>query len=301
MSQLSVRQILDFFESAPHLRKVELRFITHTPGAENGRLVTLACLKGLDIANTRSSSPLLDHLLIPAGAHSAIWVDLPSPPIEDHPPRFLDNFKNFPGFTTIRLFGGGLNSCPGMRFNGPNGGVAMIPIPSRADEISFFRKSLVQFDTSKTERLKIGVGNSPSSDPLYRALLPMQDLRTLTLSRCITPHVFIHALHPGMRPSGVVVCPKLEEFVIEYQGTLNIENVVGIAAAREFRGARLKLVRTIGQVKYVEVDVLELKKHVLHVECGPGADRADNDSDGSDEENNDGSDKEDGDSIDEED
>ena len=46
--------------------------------------------------------------------------------------------------------------------------------------IRFLLESLAQVDTSKAERLKIDLGDSPSSDPLYRALLPMKDLRTLT-------------------------------------------------------------------------------------------------------------------------
>jgi len=160
----------------------------------------------------------------------------------------------------------------------------MIPTVLWTDVICFLLESLVQFDTSKTERLKIDPGDSPSSDPIDQALLCMQDLRTLTLSRCITPHTFIHALHPRMSPSGVMVCPKLEELVIEYQETLNIEKVAGIAAAREARGARLKLVRIIGQVRSAKVDMLELEKYVSHVECGFEADRADNDSEDSDRE-----------------
>ena len=85
-----------------------------------------------------------------------------------------------------------------------------------------------------------------------------------------------------MSPSGVVASPKLKELVIQYQGTFD-ENIIGIPAAREPRGASFKLIRVIGQVRSAEVDVLELKKHVLHVECGPGIDSTDNDSDDSNE------------------
>lgn len=73
-----------------------------------------------------------------------------------------------------------------------------------------------------------------------------------------------------MSPSGVVVCPKLEELVIEiYLERFDIKDVIGIAAARAIRGMKLKSVRIINSSRttYPQVDVLELKKHVLNVEC----------------------------------
>jgi len=279
-SPISAREILDFFESAPRLRTVEIDSEIQTSGAQNGRLVPLECLKRMEITGGESS-PLLDHTLIPAGARLAIWVDLPNHPTEGHSPRFFDNLKNLPGFTTIKLYGSTYTTMDPdaiMRFSGPNGEVTMTPMTiPQADETGFLLESLTQLDTSKVERLKIDLGDLLSSDPLYRALLPMKDLSTLTLSRCINPHVFTRALDPGMSPSGVVpVCPKLEELVIEYRGTTDIENITETAAVREGRGARLKLVRI---VSLVEVDVLELKKHVLHVEWRPGAGGVDSDSD----------------------
>jgi hypothetical protein len=42
---ISIRELLDFFESAPHLREVDLHSATPTSGAQNGRLVLLACLE----------------------------------------------------------------------------------------------------------------------------------------------------------------------------------------------------------------------------------------------------------------
>ena len=93
-SPLSTRQLLDFFESAPHLQDVDLRFEIPTSCAEDGRLVSLAHLRVMSIEGG-PSSVLLDHLLIPVGARLTVQVDLPRPPIEDHP-RFLDNLKNLP-------------------------------------------------------------------------------------------------------------------------------------------------------------------------------------------------------------
>ena len=279
-SPVSVRQILDFFESAPRLCKVKLDSTIQTSGADNGRLVSLACLKKME-AIGGGSSLLLGCLLIPIGARLTAWVELPSPPTEGNPPRFLDNLKNLHGFTVIHLSNCELDSDPSLRFSGPNGEVVIIPMAFPAQEISVLLGHLTLFDTSRTERLEIDLGDPSSSGPIYQALLPMKDLRTLALPLCITPHAFLHALHPNVSPSGVVVCPKLEELVIEHRGTFKIEKVVGMAAARELRGARLKLVRIITPV---QVDISELKKHVLHVKWDPEASRTDNDGDGSDEE-----------------
>ena len=48
-----------------------------------------------------------------------------------------------------------------------------------------------------------------------------------------------------------------------------MRSVIGAAAARASRGAKLKSVKIVGQDKLARIDVLELKKHVLDVECGP--------------------------------
>ena len=55
-----------------------------------------------------------------------------------------------------------------------------------------------------------------------------------------------------------------------------------MAGARESKGARLKLLRIITHVKFAEIDVLELRKHVLQVECDPQA-GADDNGDGGNE------------------
>ena len=130
----------------------------------------------------------------------------------------------------------------------------------------FVLESLDNFDTSKTEQLLIGYSKSPSGVPPYRILLPMKHLRTLKLCQFESSHIFIHALHPSMSSSGVVVCPKLEELSIQlHQETLDLKDVIGMAAARASKGANLKSVR-IDQGSYTRADVLKLKKHVLHLE-----------------------------------
>jgi len=258
-SPISVGQVLDFFESAPHLREVTLYFPTPTTGDRHGRLVPLACLKRM-YASSLLSSFLFDHLLIPVGARLTMEVDLPIPSAERRPPKFFDNLRNLPDFTVIKL-----TDDPCMQFSGPNGEVFMAP---RVKDTCLVLDSLAYFDTSKTERLEIKCGESPNSDSLYRALLPMKNLRTLVLTRCIDPHIFVQALHPSMGPSGAVVCPELEELIIEHRGMFEIKVVVGAAAARASRGVKLKTVRIVSWYKgmQAQLDVSELKKHVLHVE-----------------------------------
>ena len=275
---VSVEQLLNFFESAPRLRKVNIYKATPTSGARNGRLVSLPCLKRMEITGDGSASPLLDHLLIPVGVRLEIEVDFPSPPIKDHPPRFLDNLGNLPNFTKIQLCGGRFG--PQMEFSGPNGQFAMIPLSSQVDKTRLVLESLDYFDTSKVEQLEISGCDSLSNDPLYRALYPMEHLRALALNYCASPHIFVHALHPTINSSGTVVCPELEELTIMLDGgTLDVRSVIGVAAARASRGMKLKSVKIVGQDvgqdKLARIDVLELKKHVLNVECGPEVDETD--------------------------
>jgi hypothetical protein len=275
----SVEQLLDFFESAPHLRKVQL-LATLTSNAQNGRLVSLACLRRMEITGGGSASPLLDHLLIPVGANLKIEVELPCPPIEDHPPRFLDNLRNLPNFTDIYLLTAGYSLQ--VQFSGPNGQVRMISRRLQSDNTGFV---LDHFDTSKVERLKIDRGIRPSSGPLHRALLPMKHLRTLTLHHFASPDLFVYALLPDSSLSGDVVCPELEELVIAVDDWAGyMKSVIEVMAARASRGLKLKSVRIFAKNQPARTDVLELEKHVSDVECGPEADETDDEDDDIDEE-----------------
>jgi hypothetical protein len=270
--EITVGQLLDFFESAPHLREVDIWVVTPTSGTQNGRLVSLARLEKINIIGGGPAFLLLDHLLIPVGAHMMIDTDLSSSPIEDRPPRFLNNLRNLSNFTSIDLWNN-------INFSGPNGEITMLP----SDNTPLVLEALDQFDTSRVEYLRIGYGKSLSSGPPYRTLLPMRHLRTLELHGFENSHIFIHALHPGMSPSGLVVCPKLKKLWIELpEETLDLKDFVGMAAARASRGAKLKSV-TIRQNSYVRTDVLELRKHVSRVNCGPEFDFEDYDG-GTDEE-----------------
>ena len=282
--EVTVKQLLDFFEGAPRLRKVDIYHVSLAPGAPNGRLVSLACLKEMEIIGRKLPSPLLDHLLIPAEAELTIEVDFINPLTQDDLPRSLSNLGNFSNFTTIDLCGD--RSYPYIQFSGPNVHVKMMTRIYGADDACSLFESLAQFDTSRAERLTIDCGKFLSSDPgPYQALLPMKDLRTLTLYLCESLPAFISALHPKIGSSEVVICPKLEELVIEHRDPHMITNVIGMVAARASGGAKLKSVEMVNRLDlvYPQIDVMELKKHVLHVECYGIRD----DSDGSNEDEED--------------
>jgi hypothetical protein len=278
-----IRQLLDFFESAPRLRKIRLFFATPTSGAQNDRLVSLACLRWMHVAGEGPPSLLLDHLIIPAGAELITRTKSHGPPIDNLLPRSLNNLRNLSNFTKIHLDFS--DFYPHIQFSGPNGQVHMFLSPLE-DPTHLTLEFLARFDTSKTEWLKID-NYYFQNDPPFRELLPMKHLRTLTITRCGIPDVFIHVLDPSMSSSEVVVCPKLEELVLVLHAngeTIDIKNVIAMAAARASRGAKLKSVRIVTQDKSVQIDALELKRYVLNVECGPGDDVADEETDAGDEE-----------------
>jgi len=278
---VSVKQLVDFFGGAPHLRRVELASVTPTSGSEGCRPVSLARLKRMDIYESGHSSLLFEYLLIPVGAKLAIHGDSHDSMIKDYLPGSLDNLRNLSNFTEVHLYARPYR--PRMRFSGPNGKVSIIP---HTPTTWWVLGSLTKFDTSKTERLEIVGGTSPSVDFFHRALLPMKGLRTLTLSRVGGPHIFLSSLGPDVGRSGVLVCPKLEELVLRIDGqTFGIIYFIIMAAAtRASRGAKLKSIKIASQDKLSQTDLLELEKHVSHVECGPEVGVVSDESGSSDEE-----------------
>ena len=268
--EVTVNQLLDFFESAPRLCEVELRSTTPTTSAQNGRLVSLTCLKRMHICDCGPASVLLDHLLIPVGAKLRTESFLRGPLIGDLLPRSLDNLENFSNFTTIQLYFGGFH--PDMKFSGPNGEVTMTILTYRGSNTSLVLECLAQLDISGTEWLELNRGNPPSRAHVYQALLPMKDLRTLIFFKCKSLHTFIRALQPGTDSSDAVVCPQLEELglVLRTDGEIfNIASVVEMAAARALRGVKLRTVRIADGEGEAGLDVSELRKYVWNVERGP--------------------------------
>ena len=273
----SIRQLLDFFESTPRLCKIKLDSATPVNCGQIGRLVSLAYLNRMKIL-WGSPSSLLDHLLIPIGAKLSLRGESFRRIIEDHLPGSLDNLRNISNITKIRLSAG---DYAYVQLSGPSGQFSMA---SRVDARSGF-ECLVRLDTSKVERLEIVGINHLLMRPSYRGLLSLENLRALTFSLCKSPYTFMDALNPDTVSSDVMPCPKLEEIVlIPHTGTeVDIESVTKVAAARAFGGAKLRTVWIGGKDKLNPRDVLELRKHVLNVECDPVVDEVDNDSDDSDE------------------
>jgi len=267
---ISTRRLLDFFESTPHLRIVNLSISTPVEDAQNGRLVSPACLERM-VVYFDPLSALLDHLLIPVGVVLIVHMDLESLPDED-PPTFLGNLRNLRCFNKILLYPD--EEDPSIHLEGPNGDFCMIPTSSLDHWTCPMLKCLVHFDVSKAERLEISYGHTPSSGSFRAVLRSLKHLRFIKLYHCESPHTFIHALHPSTSSSGVKVCPKLEgmEFVqfVQYDNRL-VKNIVGMAAARASRGVKLKSVTLTHYCgdQHPQLDLVELEKHVLHVECNP--------------------------------
>ena len=261
--EVSIGQFLDFLESAPRLRQVQLRSATPTFGAQNGRRVSLACLKKMDILGGRPSL-LLDHLLIPVGTELITHATFPGSLIEDLLPRSLDNLRNLSNFTGIRLYAAGRYTP--VEFSGPNGQVTA----TWTDTTHFVLEYLPRLDTSKAERLEIDCNETLSRDFAYQTLLLLASLRTLAFSHCQSLYKFIDTLRPSASSSEVVACPKLEELVLAFhinEGMFDMKDVIEMAAARASRGVGLKSIRIVSNDKVMRTDVLELKKYVLHVEC----------------------------------
>jgi len=265
----SIRWLLDFFESAPYLEEVKLCYSTPTTDTQGGQLVSLACLKSLEIDSDRPTSILLGHLLIPAGAKLEIQANLIISTIGELLPRSLDNLRNLSDFTAIELCPEG-NYYQDIKFSGPNGQVAITIRSFRDNRTGSILRSLAELDTSKTERFEINTDNLLSREPIYQALLLMKGLRTLMVSRCINPDIYICALQPATSSLEAMVCPKLEEIilVLQFKGTFDITSMIEMAAARALGGKKLRTIRIIDVRGGAELDVSELRRHVWNVEYG---------------------------------
>jgi len=264
-SPISIEQLIDFLESAPYLRTVELYFATLAVGIESGRLVSLACLKSMKIDDDGPPCALLDHLLIPVGVELEIMGDVTGSLIGEVLPRSLDNLKNLHNFTKIRIRVDKTRLL--MKFSGPNGQVSTISRTFRADPTNWLFESLVQLDASKTERLEMHRAKPPSGDLLNQALLSMTGLRTLTLGTCRSTHIFIQALRPSASSSEVMPCPKLEglTLVLRADEEFDITGLVEMAVARASGGKKLRTIEITNRGGD-DLDVSELRKHVWNVE-----------------------------------
>ena len=271
--EILLTQLLDFFESASHLRHIRLyNSLPSSSNAPTKRVVSLPHLKDLSITTNQLHSILLNHLSIPAGASLRLEFEFDDEdsPISSHLPESPGNFCNLSHITAINL-------CFGLerrylRFNGPSGELYILGnrihrVESHNARTSRVIQYLTQFDISRTQRLAITLHSYRPSDPaqitkstLYRALNRMEDLRTLMLIRCeILP--FIHTLNPDKNPSKAVLCPRLEEivFYINHQDLLHVDELVYMAKERALRDAKLSAITV------VNIDEVAPKKGVFRL------------------------------------
>ena len=120
----SATRVLDFLQSAPHLREVKLDFVNPVYDARHGRLVPPPCLKDFCSYRQHQPSLLFGHLSIPAGAD--ITIKLSPPRVSNSLPRSLDDLRNLSNFTKIYIHFG-QHPAFTLRFTEQNGGSASGP------------------------------------------------------------------------------------------------------------------------------------------------------------------------------
>lgn len=283
-NEISVTQLLDFFERAPLLREIEL--VASLPDSSNApleRVVSLNHLRSLRIDAQQPHSILLNHLHIPVGALARLEfkVNNETVPISDYLPTPLDNLSNISRITSVNL---SFQSGMAMRLGGPNGGLYVVgtcasggSAPTTLD--AKILRYLNKFPISMTEMLAVTLHDGSADldreieeSGAYRTLLLMNNLRTLTLTGCINLS-FISALNPDCNTSHTTVCPKLEELIFYTRGDHEdscIEELLEMAKGRALRNAELSIIVVICARKFFPAEkAFELRRYAKHVEYRP--------------------------------
>ena len=267
-----MRKLLDFFESVPLLKNIELfDSIPDSPTVSPGRVIPLLALENLAIRNLPAKSTFLNHLSIPRCALLDLHFSFSGfgPTI----PFCFFNFGN-PDVTTINLL---VYATPWtrMQLRGP-GGVLRMSGNMYKWSAPLLLQSLGKFDLSKARRLSVTANPFPSDykieDSLvFHTLLPMNDLRILALTKvCDLP--FIQALNPEENQSHTLLCPVLEDLVIYVtsQDYVHLERLKNMARNRAVRFSKLSSITIIdlseGQQHHSHA-IFSLKEYVWRVEC----------------------------------
>ena len=276
----STTQILDFFESAPLLHTVSLRYpMPSLSNAAPGRIVPLHHLKVFTIDTDPLHSILLRHLHIPIGASlvSRFSFRGVESPFLDYLPDRSANFSNLSHITTINLL-----FNPGRGFvllSGPSGSLRMIAEWARRGDPSLDTKphqilrSLGHLTISTVQRLTIFAYShsrpaKAEECPIFQTLSSMNDLRTLVMIDC-NNRPFTCALDPQKNPSSLILCSKMEELVlyIKIWDVFDIRFLIKMAKNRASRGAKLSLIRFVDRRgRGLREEALKLGEHVTHVE-----------------------------------
>jgi len=251
----SVWPFLDFFESAPNLRKILLHFATPTFDTHTGRLVSLEHLRRMDIIGG-NPSPLLNHLLVPVSA------ELAGP---FHPPTSCGCLWQLSGFT---IHVGVREICPTIRFGGPDGHITVVSANPQPNTTCRVFESLAQVNPSNIEQLTLTGGDLMERDGCigYWVLFCMKRLRTLTILDCDNLSRFISCL---VRTD---MCPELEELVLDARlegGEFDLPGIMEVAKVRASMAASLKSLKIGSRDIPLQTSVSGLKRYIPHVECGP--------------------------------
>ena len=280
-------QLLDFFESVPRLRHIRLHnSIPNSSDAPTERVVFLPRLKDLSIIAQPPHSILLNHLSVPVGALLRLEFTFSSgeSPIPSYSPKSLENLENLSHITATNLFFG--LERRSVWLNGPSGGLYIFGNRTQGGSqpnigiTRFLRSLLDQFDISRSQRLAITLchyrpRNSAEIETwsVYQTLHSMEDLRTLTLARCIN-RPFILTLNPRKNSSKTVLCPKLEELTlyIKNPGQYRINELLSMVKERASRGAKLSAISIISleNAFLLAVEMSQLREHVARVEYRVG-------------------------------
>ena len=278
--EVTVTQILDFFESAPFLQRVD--FDNPTPDSSDappGRVVPMRHLKTLDLSTYPPISVILNHLHIPTGASLKLWDHVKCEEFSplDFLPDKSPNFENLSHITMVNLHLD--HRTKSVRLGGPSGSICLAsrlmdpPALSSATMDHKILGSIGPHRLPTIQRLAVTQYTRPPQAgveecSVFRTLSSLDTLRTLVLSDC-NNLAFILALNPEKNSSALVPCPNLEELVIyhllhprhEYVGDL-----VDMSRSRDSRGAKLSSIVIVDSLESMEEEVSKLQEHVTHVE-----------------------------------
>ena len=275
-------QLLNFFESAPHIRYIYIHnSIPYSSDAPAQRVVSLTHLKKLKITSQPVHSTLLNHLSIPAGASLTLEFSCGrvESPIHSYLPKSSDGLLNLSHITTVNLSFGPCRRF--LRLHGPSGELRVLGGRQRCENATYnmvdqFLWSLGRFDLSRSRRLVIQQCHVRSPSPgsiaecaTYQTLDSLKDLYSLTLIQCGNLPFFL-ILDPDTNPPTTVLCPKLKEITLYIKGPddLPVDELLKMAEERASRGARLSVITIVSTGTLApEKDVFQLRKHVSRVKC----------------------------------
>ena len=271
--EVTVTQLLNFFESAPLLHTINItNSIPNSSDAPPERIVSLHHLTTLSII-AASTRPVFHHLHIPVGASLDVRTGLnrQSSLLPDYLLETPPNFKNLSNITMLNV-----NSIfARAQLVGPNGSLRLSldldpTLITLSDTGYRILCSLGQHILSTTRRLTISEyihRGPPNFEAFFRSLSSMNDLRTFVLSNC-NNQPFLIALNPERNPSKLVPCPNLKEIIFYGTRWCHTHSLVNTTKERALRGTKVSTVMMIGYgATVLEEEVLEIGEHVTHVEC----------------------------------